>query len=153
MKIDLTKEQYENLVKIVYLGNWVVNAIRTGAEGDERIEKYEDTEQYIFSFYKDFGLEKYIEYDKEFKEFFPTSELEDNSDTRGYLEDYDNEAFWDELGDRLGDRDFFRKYTEEEIKAMDQKERFLTNQKSIIKYEEEFEKYGIDRLELGVNNH
>ena len=38
MEIKLTKEQYENLIKLVYLGNWMINAIRSGAEGDEQIE-------------------------------------------------------------------------------------------------------------------
>jgi hypothetical protein len=29
MEIKLTSEQYENLLKIVYLGNWIVDAIRS----------------------------------------------------------------------------------------------------------------------------
>ena len=29
MEIKFTKEQYENLMKLVYLGNWMINAIRT----------------------------------------------------------------------------------------------------------------------------
>jgi hypothetical protein len=29
MEIKLTNEQYENLLKIVYLGNWIANAIRS----------------------------------------------------------------------------------------------------------------------------
>lgn len=40
MEISLTKEQYEDLIKIVYLGTWMVNAFRT----DDRIEKYEEFE-------------------------------------------------------------------------------------------------------------
>jgi len=42
MKIELTKEQYKNLIKLVYLGNWIVNSIRSGEEDDKRIEKYEN---------------------------------------------------------------------------------------------------------------
>jgi len=34
MEIKLTKEQYENLLRLVYLGNWMINAIRSGTEDD-----------------------------------------------------------------------------------------------------------------------
>lgn len=148
MEIKLTKEQYENLIKLVYLGNWMVNAIRSGAPGDERIKKYDEIEQYIFSFAKDAGLEKYIEFDKEFNQFFPTREFEEDPELEQYRQDYDNEIFWQELADRLGSRDFLRQYGEETIKKMSQKERFLKEQEFIIKYEEEFEKNGLNNLEI-----
>ena len=53
MKIEFTKEQYENLIKSVYLGNWLVNAIRSGRKGDEHIKEFDKIEQYVFA--KDFG--------------------------------------------------------------------------------------------------
>ena len=73
MDIKLTKDQYENLIKLVYLGNWMINGIRLH---DEQVEKYEKIEQYIFSFAKDAEMEKYIEYDGKSKKFFPTGEFE-----------------------------------------------------------------------------
>ena len=148
MEIKLTKEQYENLLKLVYLGNWMINAIRSGAEGDERIKKYDEIEQYIFSFAKEAGLEKYIEFDKRYNKFFPTREFDEDPEIEQYLEDYDNEVFWQELADRLGTRDFIRKYGKEAIEKMDQEERFLKEQEFIIKYEEEFEKNGLANLEI-----
>jgi len=148
MKINFTTEQYENLIKIVYLGNWMINAIRSGNPGDEQIEKYNEIEQYIFSFAKDFGLEKYIELDEKFNKYFPSQELEADKEIEQYMEDYNNQIFWDELADRLGWRDFIRKYGEEKISLMSQKERFLKREEMVIKYEEEFEKYGIERLEI-----
>ena len=148
MEIKLTKEQYENLLKLVYLGNWMVNAIRSGAEGDEQIEKYNEIEQYIFSFAKKFGLEKYIEFDEKYNQFFPTRELEQNPEVEKYLQDYNEEIFWQELAERLGTRDFVRKYSKEAIEKMDPEERFLKHQEFIIKYEEEFEKNGIENLEI-----
>jgi len=151
MEVKLTKEQYENLIKLVYLGNWMINAIRSGSEGDPRIKKYEDIEQYIFSFAKDVGLEKYIEYDEKFKQFFPTEDFDEDPEMEQYRQDYDNEVFWQELADRLGSRDFLKEYGAEVIRKMDQKERFLREQEFIIKYEEEFEKHGINYLEIVKN--
>ena len=46
MEIKFTKEQYENLMKLVYLGNWMINAIRT----DDRVKKYDELKHYIFFF-------------------------------------------------------------------------------------------------------
>jgi len=148
MEIKLTKEQYENLLKLVYLGNWMINAIRSGAEGDERIKKYDEIEQYIFSFTKKAGLEKYIEFDEKYNEFFPSREFEEDLEMEQYRQDYDNEVFWQELANRLGSRDFIKEYGKEAIRKMDQKERFLKEQEFIIKYEEEFEKNGIQNLEI-----
>jgi len=71
MKINFTKKQYEDLIKLVYLGNWFVNSHRTND-----VVEYEELEQYIFSYFEDFGMEQYIEYDKTIDEYFPTREFE-----------------------------------------------------------------------------
>ena len=145
MEIKLTKEQYENLIKLVYLGNWMVNAIRLE---NERVKKYDEIEQYIFSFAKDIGLEKYIEFDETNNQFFPTREFDEDPEIEKYKEEYDNEVFWQELADRLGTRDFIRKYGKEVIEKMDQEERFLKREECIIKYEEEFERNQLNNLEI-----
>jgi hypothetical protein len=148
MEIKLTKEQYENLIKLVYLGNWMINAIRSGAEGDERIGKYDNIAQYIYSFAKDAGLEKYIEFDKEFNQFFSTREFEEDTDINQYIEEYDDELLWDELINRLARRDFIKEYGEETIKKMDWRERIEKEHPFIEKYAKEFEKHGIENLEI-----
>jgi hypothetical protein len=50
--------------------------------------------------------------------------------------------------DRLGERDFNQKYSQDEICAMDKKEFFLKLQECIISYEEEMEDFGLERLYL-----
>ena len=42
--------------------------------------------------------------------------FEEETDVHELHEEYDEESFWDELVDRLGERDFFRKYTRKELK-------------------------------------
>lgn len=47
-------------------------------ENDDEISKQtDDIEQNIFSFAKDSGLEKWIEYDSEMGKYFPTAKMED----------------------------------------------------------------------------
>ncbi|MFH1956214.1 MAG: hypothetical protein ABIJ28_01010 [Patescibacteria group bacterium] len=145
MKIEFTKEQYEKLIKLVYLGNWMANANRT----DDRLKDYEDLEEYILSFAKDFGFDKYVD-DEEMngRKFFPTRYLEEETDIRGIIEEYDEDAFWDEIIDRLGERDFYRKYSKEEIEKMSHDERFEKLCECIDEYSEETSNYGIERLEI-----
>ena len=49
MRIDLTKEQYDKLIELVYVGNLVINGNRLQ---DEQIKKYNEVEQHIYSFFK-----------------------------------------------------------------------------------------------------
>jgi hypothetical protein len=143
MKIKFTKEQYENLMKLVYLGEWMANSHRT----DDRIKKYDKLQKYIFSFAKDFGLEKYVDDENvDDGDFYPTRFFEEETDVNRLQEEYDNDAFWSELPDRLGERDFYEKYSEEDWEKMTREERFLKIQECIIKWEEEFDKNGIERL-------
>ena len=145
MEIKFTEKQYESLLKLVYLGNWMINAIRLV---DEQIKEYENIEQYIFSFAKDAGLENWIEFDNELNKFYPTKEFEENTDVEQFKDDYDDELFWEELTYRLGGQDFIREYGETAIRKMTWEERFKKEQPFIEKYEEEFEKYGIENLEI-----
>jgi len=75
MKIELTKEEYKTLLTIAYCGEWMLNSHKT--KDDSISKKSENLEQKIFSFAKDAGLEKWIEFDTEMGEYFPTADMED----------------------------------------------------------------------------
>ncbi len=141
MEIKFTKEQYKNLIKLVYLGNWMANAIRT----DDRIREFDDLEQYIYSCCKDSGIQKYIEYDNKLKKFFVREELEEIDQ---YIDDYDDYNFWDELIFRLARRDLLKEYGEDAVRKMSWEELLEKEAPFLEKYGEEFEKYGIERLEI-----
>ncbi len=145
MKINFTKKQFEVLLKLVYMGNWVANAHRTDREDDKRIEKYEEMQKYLLSFAKEFGLEKYVDIDDE--KMYPSRELEED-ETDELIDEYDNETFWEELIYRFTRRDFVREYGEEEISKMDTMERIKKDHPFLEKYQDEIYNYGIDRLEI-----
>ena len=145
MKINFTKKQYELLIKIVYLGEWMINAHRT----KDTYEEYSDLQNYINSFAKEFGLEKYIEKGIVKKNKYYTNRLfEEETGIHDFHEEYDDETFWDELIDRLVKRDFVNAYGVENIKQMEYEERFEKEDPFIEKYSEEFEKHGIERLQI-----
>ena len=140
MKIEFTKDQFKNLIKLIYLGNWMINAFRT----EDIVKEFEDLEGYIYSFAKEAGLDKYAIYDKESKKYYPTSALEEEVDQ--YIDEYKDETFWEELIYRLGGRDFVEKYGVEAIKKMTWEERIKKEHPFIEKYADEFEKNGIANL-------
>lgn len=144
MKINFTKKQYENLIEMIYIGNWIANAQRLP---DEQIKKYEQIENYIFSFARDFGMGKFVDYEeKDGDKYYPTRMFEEETDVQKLLEEYDDKNFWDEAVERFGDRDFLRKYGKEVIKKMDNEERFIKNTECQEIYENEFNENGIDRI-------
>ena len=45
MELNLSREQYEKLLELVYLGNWLINAYRT----DDYLEDYAEVVSLVFS--------------------------------------------------------------------------------------------------------
>lgn len=144
MKINITKKQYEDLLKLVYLGNWVANANRV----DDVLQHFEDLESYIFSHAKEYGLEKYADTDEEDGITYPTRQFEEGTDVQKLIDEYGDENFWDELTDRLGERDFDEQYTEVEQKTMDRDERMTKLYEAIGKWDDEFVEHGVERLRV-----
>ena len=149
MNIELTKAQFLALLKAVYLGNWMANANRGGRAEDPHKEEYEAIEDFIFSHAKQFGFGELVdEEDASEGKFFPTRKFEEETDVSELRDEYDEETFWDELIDRLGERDFYQHYSKDEIQKMNDDERFTKRIECEDKWGEEFEKYGIERLEV-----
>lgn len=144
--IEFTKEQYESLAKIVYLGNWMANAQRTGAPDDPHMEQYEKIADHVYSFAEEFGFPDDFEAGLEFSD----GEEEDPEATRLH-EEYDNQNFWEELPNMLGERDFFRKYSKDEIEKMGE-DGFMKRMECEIVWEEELEKHGIERLGIIITS-
>ncbi len=141
MDITLTKDQYENLMKLVYLGGWLVNSFRT-----EPIKEFDDLQNHIYSYAKDAGLEKYVVFDEATGEYFPSDILDDSVDD--YIEAYNEDNFWEDLVRSLGQRDFVRHYGRAAIEEMKSEELVKREDPFIQKYAKEFEQHGLRHLGL-----
>lgn len=143
MKINITKKQYRLLLDMVYAGNIMINGIRNQ---DELIKEYEDLEQYVFSFSKDFGIEGLVEYDNEFKEYMPTREF-DESNINDFVNEYDDYVFWQELAGNLARRDVFKEFngTINEDNSEDALKRQFEVENN---YEEEFINNGLNNIRI-----
>ena len=147
--ISFTKERFATLLKLVYLGNWLANAQRDGSRENPNLKEYEAIEDYIFSFAKQFGFGEYVDDEEAAKgKFYPTRMLEEETDVQKRIEEYDEDTFWDELIDRLGDRDFHRQYSKDDIEKMTREERFEKLYECIDKWTDEINEHGIERIKI-----
>lgn len=113
------------------------------------LKEYEEMQKYILSLAEDFGFEKYV--DKKNVgdgKYYPTMGFITETDIEDLIDEYNNDTFWGELADRLGNRDFIKKYSEDDWKKMDVEERITKMVDETEKYDEEFSENGLDRLEV-----
>jgi hypothetical protein len=141
MKIELTQKQYEALLKIVYLGSWMASSTKEEPEMD-----YEDIEQYILSFAKDFKMENFVGYDKKLKTYYPTEDFENRTDVVEKIEEYNEYTVWEALVLSLSRRDLIKKYGAQKAEQMSDEELLEKEYPLIQKYEEEFREHGFDNL-------
>jgi hypothetical protein len=142
MELKLTKKQYETLMKLVYLGNWVVN----GYKKEDKVLDTDHLENYIFAKAGDFGLGNLVFYDEELDGYYPASETED-----AWMADFDefvNDVYWDELMHRLAERDLETRYGRDAVEAMAAEERAKLEQELMDKYFAEFQKNGMNNITL-----
>lgn len=141
MKISLTKDQLHEFTKLVYLGHWLVNSIRSV---DDQVQEFDDILDYILSIAEKEKLEGVVDYDSGTQKHYPTSEFEES--LSDYIDEYDNELFWEGLLLRLVERDLINKYGTETIKTMTFDEIVDKERPFREKYQNEFEQNGIGNL-------
>ena len=146
MKINITKKEYKTLLEMLQITDWILHAHKTDESEDTK--PFKDFEQKIFAQAKDFGYDHLIEYDTELQRFFPTSEFEDTSPGREYIEDFENDSFWEDLIQRLVERDLIQEIGEKKYLSLDPMDRIKKEGPHWEKYGAEFETHGIDRLEI-----
>jgi hypothetical protein len=140
MKIELTLEQYKTLAKAVYLGNWMANAERTGKVDDPNLKAYDDMADFIFSLAPVFGLPK------DFEHILECGDHKSKTEVVRLQEAYDEKVFLAEFAERIGGRDFARKYGKDAIAEMSDDEYLLKENECITEVEEEVKKHGLDRV-------
>jgi hypothetical protein len=142
MNIRLSGEQYEKLLHLAYLGNWVVNAYR----GSEAKPEYDEAAELIYAHAAEAGLKSLVDFDEAEGRYFPSARLED--ELAELIDDYDDWAFWDLLILKLAERDLVRQAGQEAVDAMDDKELEERRAPYVKKYEKEVENNGILDLEI-----
>jgi hypothetical protein len=143
MKIELTREQLEGLVKLVYLGSWMANSWRTEEEIPEDLVEVENV---VLTAAARNGFREYVDIDEAEGRVFPSAELDEKMDET--IDTYNDHTFWDEIIYRMAERDLIRKHGEEALDELDTEEGRKKERPFLEKYEKEFYENGLDRLEI-----
>ena len=143
MKINFTKKEYRLLLDMVEMAEWVLNAHKT-ASSDE-IKKYSDLYQKILSYAKEMGFDDLIIYDENLGGYYATFEYEGSEHMR-YIEEFEDDVFWDALPLRLAERDLIKEVGEKKYEEMEFVERASKLVELESHYYKELEDNGIDNL-------
>jgi len=145
MQLEISKDEYKTLIEMIYIADWVIHAHKI--EEKPATKKYKGLIQKIYSYAEKFGFKNLIEYDEKFKEYFPSSEFEEG-EYMEYIDEYNNDTFWDELIERLVVRDVIRQEGEKKYYNMNFEERITKEDPFREKYYAEFIENGLENVEV-----
>ena len=131
VSIKLARTELRELLLLVLIGNHVRNST-LDSRGMYDPLKHEKIENILSEIARQAG-----------PDFLATDYIK-------HLELFVDDSFWDELEVRLGRRDFDRTMTEADTLYLESHDGKLPPRAHLLykKYSEEFEKYGVDRLEV-----
>jgi len=146
MKILFTKSEYRTLFDMIFMAEWMLTAYDT--EPDPAKAKYSHLAQKIYSHAAEMGCESLVESSTAKNEYFPTREYEEKSGVHQMIERYDADTFWDELIERMTERDVNDKMGATPEKPLSDNAYSALADPIAEVYEREFAANGIDRLRL-----
>ena len=139
MNLNLSANEYRKLVELTYLGEWLVNAQH---DPDFHDESARAVLQKVLASYTEAGVEQ----DVETSEYYVTSDWAEQMYDQ-YILDYDDHVFWDELTERLAQRDL-AKARGVELDTINRDDDLFDLRAYEERYHDELEEHGIERLEI-----
>lgn len=149
MKLHFTKKEYQSLLELAYMANWLLHA--HAEEEEAETADYRQLLQKLLEAAPQFGLEEAVEREDKSGAYRLARRWGDEGRPMKFIERFENHTFWAELVHRLGRRDFLRLYGEERAKEMPLLERFEKETALQAQYDTEFADHGLDRLELAAH--
>ena len=136
--MKLNEKQYETLVKMLYLANWVVEESSEDPNSD-----YSALEQHVLSMAKEYGFDKNVVFDEESKLSYLSEEYEESTDLFDIIDGYESELINNTLAFHFAEAEVDEKFPSLEGEEFDEKADELSD-----KYFEKFQKEGLDILRL-----
>jgi hypothetical protein len=146
MKIDISKEEYLVLLQMLEMAQWVVGSYVAGEQPEAK--PFDDLEQKILALAKEFGQESLVKFNKELGQYFVTGQYEETSSAMEFVDKFENDSFWENLINRLAERDVIKEVGSKVLSEMEPKERLMAFGEREDMYVEEFETYGLERIEI-----
>lgn len=141
MTISLPEREYRRLIELAYLGEWMTNAQHDPEFHDD------DARRLVQKLLAAHAPKlKDVEQDAETGEYYMTQDWIERLYEQ-YIMDYDDHVFWDELTERLAQRDLARQRGVD-IAEISRDEDLLELRPFEERYHAELEDNGIERLEI-----
>jgi len=134
MKINITKKEYDFLLDMLGIADWVMHSHTASDEAHHK--KHEALKRKLYAYASSMDAEDKIEYSKDFDDYFETDEYTEHLQKQ-FISPFEEATFWEELIDRLGERDALKQYGTENLNKM-------KTMKRITKIEDAKEKYADD---------
>ena len=139
MKINFTKKEYQLLVTMIEIADWVMNAFHPNDRVDTK--DHRSLRNKILAHADEMGMKGC--YKKDGNTYYETVEYEENSEHFNFIDEYDDELFWKQLVTRLAERDYVQQYGDEE---MDFETRTLRVVEIEKRYADEIIKFGLSNI-------
>ena len=146
MKILFTKSEYRTLFDMIYIAEWMMTAFEKPT--DPTLEGYAHLAQKIYSHAKEMGWESLVSSSPADNKYVPTKDYEEKSGVYEFIDDYETESFWDQLIDRMTERDVADKMGDEEVARLSNAAYEAIANPIADKYAQEFADNGVDRLHV-----
>ena len=139
MKINFTKKEYQLLVTMIEIADWVMNSFHSHDRVDTK--DHRSLRNKILDYAEEMGMKNC--YEKDGDTYYETAEYEEKSAHYNFIDEYDDELFWKQLVTRLAERDYVQHYGDEE---MDFETRTLRVVEIEKKYAVEINKFGLANI-------
>ncbi len=144
MKLNLNKEQYQALIKSLYLCSAVLKSYRPKSEEEDELVEEKLLEQ-LLQQAGQFDLAHWIRTDEEGKTILT---IEEEFTMYEQLEEFEALSFWYNLAENLAQRDLEEVLSDEDLLKMELGDELEKEQQIQDKYEEEFLENGLQNLRL-----
>lgn len=98
MQINLTKKEFRQLLDMVYIGNWILNATR----GDDRFQDYDNLESKLFALCRSCGMDALAE---DWNDTVVPSQAYQRGGIQEVIAYYEDNVFYEILAEELSRRD------------------------------------------------
>jgi hypothetical protein len=141
MNVQLQPDDYRKLVELAYLGEWLINA-------HHDTEFQDDQAGVAVQRLLEAGPVKGVSRDEETGEYYLEDEwVEQLYDA--YISDYDDHVFWDELTERLAQRDLARNRGVD-VDDVNRDDDLLELRPLEDRYRRELDEHGVERLDISA---
>lgn len=146
MKLELTRRDYRSLLTVLEIADWVLHAYKL--EEPRETAPIRALEQKVLALAEEAGCGELVEYDAAERRYWPSREFDETSDAVQFIEEFENDCFWEQLAERLVERDLRRELGEPAFKRLDEEQLEARAEPYRRLYGEEFVTHGVDRLEI-----